>query len=130
MFSEVLLFLVSFQTLQPQAEKMKQDSVEEQRVNRIILLKYTPSNSVKRKVNKRTFLTVKIFLCTQNGNGKIIQHNFGTLIHTMCDRKEKSLLNGNSFSSMISSFRGMSKSSGILLLANNIFPHTYVRTER
>lgn len=62
-FSEVL-FLVSFQTLQPQAEKMKQDSVEEQRVNRIILLKYTPSNSVKRKVNKRKFLTVKIFLCT------------------------------------------------------------------
>lgn len=59
-----VLFLVSFQTLQPQAEKKKQDYVEEQRVNRIILLKYTSSNSIKRKVNTGKFLTAKIFLCT------------------------------------------------------------------
>lgn len=50
-----VLFLVSFQTLQPQAEKKKQDYVEEQRVNRIILLKYTSSNSIKRKVNTGKF---------------------------------------------------------------------------
>ena len=59
-----VLFLVSFQTLQPQAEKKKQDCVEEQRVNRIILLKYTSSSSIKRKVNMGKFLTAKIFLCT------------------------------------------------------------------
>ena len=38
MFGEVL-FLVSFQTFQPQTGKTKDDCVEEQRVNRIILLK-------------------------------------------------------------------------------------------
>lgn len=38
MYGEVL-FLVPLQTFKPQTEKTKQDCVEEQRVNRIILLK-------------------------------------------------------------------------------------------
>ena len=72
-----VLFLVSFQTLQPQAEKTKQDCVEEQRVNnyssKIHLFQLYKEKSQYGEIFN--FQNILVYL---EWKWKITQHTFGT----------------------------------------------------